>query len=73
MWVEIGLTAEDFCSDLVFLDGDAWVIDGLFGKVAKKLTKRLRAVERMAVDQTFDFSQELSPVSQGDSGDIDVT
>ena len=49
------------------------MVHGLFGEVTKKLAERFGAMERMAIDQTLDFRQELGSVSQRDSGDIDVT
>ena len=71
--VKIGLTAKNLRCDLIFLDGNAGVFDGLFGQITEKFAERFGAVKRMAVYQPLDFGEELRSVRQSDSGDIDVT
>ena len=67
------MAAEDLRRDLIFLNRNAGMFYGLSGEVTKKFAERFGAMERMAIDQALDFRQELGPVSQSDSGDIDVT
>ena len=73
MGIEISRASEDLSCDLIFLDGNAGVFDGLFGQITEKFAERFGAVKRMAVYQPLDFGEELRSVSQSDSGDIDVT
>ena len=71
--VEVGLAAKDFGGDLIFLHGDARMLDGLFGKITEKLAERFGTVKSVTAYQTLDFSEKLRSVNHGDSGDIDVT
>jgi hypothetical protein len=46
--IEAGGPSQDFCGNLVLLEGDAGVVQGMFGEVAKQLTQRFGAVQAMA-------------------------
>src|SRR5215475_1878457 len=71
--IEFRLPAKNLRCNLIFLNGNAGMLDGLFGQVAEKFAKRFGAVKGMARHQTLDFGLELRSVSQSHSGDMSVT
>jgi hypothetical protein len=49
---------------LIFLNGDARVIQSVFGQVAKKLAQGFGAMQSMAVDQLIDLPEVVVSFGQ---------
>jgi hypothetical protein len=47
LWVEIRLTAENLRGDLVFLQGNAGMLENVVGEIAEQFTQGLRTVQRL--------------------------
>src|SRR5215470_19321737 len=71
--IEVRLSAKNLCCNLILFDGNAGMLDGLFGQVAEKFAKRFGAVKGMARHQTLDLRLELRSVSQSHSGNMSVS
>ncbi len=59
--IEIRLAAEDFCGDLVFLERRARMFQGVVGQVAKELAERFGSMQRLTVNKSINFRQDLGP------------
>src|SRR5579859_983095 len=62
--IESGRAAQDLCRDLVFLQRDPRVIEGMFSKVAKQLAQRFRAVQAMAFCKSLYLLEALLPTDR---------
>jgi len=65
MGVEIVLTAEHFCCNLVLLGGRAGVLPGMIREIAQKLAERLRAMKSVATEESFDLFELLGLFRHG--------
>jgi hypothetical protein len=67
MRVKIVLAAKNLRRNLVLLQRDTWLVQGVPGKVAQQFTKGFRPVESVAADQPVDFAEDLRAVEHSNS------
>jgi hypothetical protein len=72
--VEVIRATENLCRNLIFLDWSSRMIESVFCQVAQKFAERLRAVQRVAVNQFFYLRETLFAFDQwSNPGYIDLT
>jgi hypothetical protein len=64
--VESGRSSQNLGSNLVLLQSDAWMIQGVFGEVAQQFAQRFRTVKAMAFNKFIYLLEALLP-SEGES------
>jgi hypothetical protein len=57
MRIEVCRASEDLGCDLIFLERNAWMFNGVLAEVAEQLAKRFGTMKGMAVDQPLDFDE----------------
>ena len=60
--VEIRRSSKDFRSDLIFLQGDARMMECMVGEITKQLAERFRPMKDTTADQAIDLSEKLLPL-----------
>ena len=61
MRVESRRATEDLSGDLILLERDAGMIEGVFGEVAKQFAERFRGVEAMTINKFLYLLEALLP------------
>ncbi len=64
MRIESGGAAQNLGGNLVFLERDAGVIEGMLGEVAEQLAEGFRAVEAMAFCKSLYLLEALFPTDR---------
>jgi hypothetical protein len=59
--IESGWATEDLRGDLILLERDAGMIEGVLGEVAKQFAERLRGVEAMTINKFLYLLEALLP------------
>jgi len=57
MRIEIAGPTENFGGDLIFLQGQSRMLDGVVGEVAEKLAERLLTVKSVAIYQLLNLEE----------------
>src|SRR6267142_6820144 len=71
--VKIRLAAKDFGRNLILFQGNARMIQNVFGKITEQFAEGFRAMEGLAADESFNLPKILRALGHMDSCYIDVT
>ena len=71
--IEAGGAAQDFGGDLVFLEADAGVIEGVLSEVAEEFAQGFRAVKAMAFNKFIYLLEALLPADSESVRDRHIT
>ena len=56
------MPAEDLRRNLIFLERNAWVVEGILGQIAEKLAERFGPMEGMACDEPVNLAENLGSI-----------
>jgi hypothetical protein len=73
LWIEVARPAENFCGNLIFLQGYARPGENVVRQIAQQFTQRLRLPQGMAMSNSIDLLQTALIVGELQWGNRHVT
>jgi len=71
--IKIGLAAKDFGRDLILFQGNARMVQYVFGKIPEQFAEGFRAMQGLTADESFDLPKILRALGHKEFCYIDVT